>query len=237
VKGFEAGVKGLFLDGTLRANLAAYDYKITGQQVTITIATAQFTSNAASSRSKGVEFDANWRAPIDGLSLRGGAAYNEAQYKSYTSSPCYAGQTVALGCHIVGGVPVQDLSGRPIARAPKWGVFMGGTYEIVDPQGRTWGVSTDANYTSSYFSDATNKPAALQQGYWLLDASAYVQNGPWKFSLVGRNLADTFYSARTIDAIFSGATNATRTQGVLADTIGSVSRGREVWLRASYTFK
>lgn len=236
VKGFEGGFKSVLLDGALRTNIAAYTYKITGQQVTITVGGAQFTSNAASSRTKGVEFDFNWTSPIEGLSFRGGAAYNRARYLSFPNAQCYAGQTVTMGCRLYNGSFSQDLSGQRVVRSPQWGTFIGSTFEAKDDHGRTFGLSTDANYSSGSYAEATNKPASFQKAYWLWDATAFVRNGPFEVALIGRNLTDTRYALRTIDAIFTGSANATRTQGVLADTIGSVSRGREIWLRLSYSF-
>lgn len=233
VKGFEGGVKALLFDRTLRVNLAAYHYKITGQQVGITVGAANFLRNAASSRTKGGEFDFNWTTPVDGFSLRGGVSYNKAAYSSFPGAPCYAGQTIAMGCTIVNGSPQQDLSGKPIVRSPKWGAFLGGTMEM--PLGETMrlGFTSDANYTSGYFAEATDKPGSWQQGDWLLDASAYLRRGPFEFAVIGRNLTNTYYFQRTIDAIFSGGGTGTA-NGVLADTFGSVSRGREIWFQVKY---
>lgn len=237
VRGFEGGVKALLFDNTLRLNLAAYTYKVKGMQVSLTQGTANFTTNAATARTKGVEADFNWKTPLEGLSLRGGAAYNRARYGDYLGAPCYAGQTVALGCYIqADGGAAQDLTGQVIVRSPKWGAFAGGTLELHSDNDMTFGLNFDANYTSGFYAEGTNKPGAWQKGYWLLDASAHVRKGPAKISLIGRNLTNTYYFERTIDAIFSGATNADRTQGVLADTLGSVSRGRQIALQVSFDF-
>jgi len=237
VKGFEGGVKASLLDNTLRVNLAAYTYKVTGMQVSLTQNNANFTTNAAGARSKGFEFDANWRTPLEGLSLRGGLAYTRARYTDYVAAPCYAGQTVAMDCiRQPSGAFGQDLSGQPIVRAPEWGGTLGGTWVIELGSQTSLGLNADANYSSGYFAEGTNKPGSWQKGYWLLDASAYVERGPVKLSLIGRNLTNTYYFDRTIDALFSGTNNADRTQGVLADTLGSISRGRQIALQASYKF-
>lgn len=71
VKGFEAGIKGLVFDNALRFDLSVFNYKITGQQVSATIfrdgASVNLVSNAATSRVKGVELNASWTTPIEGL--------------------------------------------------------------------------------------------------------------------------------------------------------------------------
>jgi iron complex outermembrane receptor protein len=80
VKGFEGGVKSRLFDGTVTANLSLYSYKIAGQQVTSLIGVTQVVTNAATSRTKGIEGDLTWKTPVAGLNLRGGASYNKARY-------------------------------------------------------------------------------------------------------------------------------------------------------------
>lgn len=238
VKGFEGGVKALLFGDALRINAAAYTYKVSGMQVSLTQGPAQFTTNAASARSKGFEIDANWKTPVEGLSLRGGIAYNKANYTDYVGAPCYTGQTVALGCTLQPSTASfgQDLSGKVIVRSPEWGATMGGTWTFAIADDTTLGFNADANYTTGFYAEGTNKPGSWQKGYWLLDASVYVEKGPVKLSLIGRNLTNTYYFDRTIDALFSGTSNADRTQGVLSDTLGSVSRGRQIAVQAGYKF-
>lgn len=238
VKGFEGGVKALLFGDALRLNMAAYTYKVSGMQVSLTQGPAQFTTNAASARSKGFEFDANWKTPVEGLSLRGGFAYTRARYTDYVGAPCYAGQTVAMGCTLQPTTASfgQDLSGQVIVRSPKWGATMGGSWLFDVADDTTLGFNADANYTTGFYAEGTNKPGSWQKSYWLLDASVYVEKGPVKLSLIGRNLTNTYYFDRTIDALFSSANNADRTQGVLADTLGSVSRGRQIAIQAGYKF-
>lgn len=223
----------------MRANLALFTYKVTDQQVGSTTPQAtQITSNAASSRSKGIELDANWRTPIDGISLRGGGAYIKARYLSYADAPCYGGQTQSLGCRPISATAfAQDLSGSRIPRTPSWAAFVGGTAEFGNRGGITYGLNADANYSSGYFASGTNAPSHWQGSYWLVDASAFVRRGPWEASLIGRNLTNTYYFQRIIDAPGTSAVNATRTQSVLADIIGSVSRGREIWVKIGYQFQ
>ncbi|SER79743.1 TonB-dependent receptor [Sphingobium sp. YR768] len=236
VKGLEGGVKARLLGDRLAANLSLYDYKISGQQVTSLIGVTQIVTNAASSKTRGVEGNLNWRTPVDGLSLHGGASYNRARYITYLDAPCYAGQTIALGCdlNLVGGVyRAQSLSGAALPRAPKWGQSLGASYSATDTAGTRFDLSVDVNHTSGYFTDATNKPASFQRGYWMLDASAKVALASGiEFALVGRNLTNVYYFQRSSDNPLTGAGTGTAT-GFGADTVAYVSRGRELLLRFS----
>ena len=91
VKGFEAGVKGRFLDGLLSADLALYSYKINDLQVQVTVqGTIQQLLNAGKVSSKGAELALTLR-PAHGLSLYGNIAYADAKYDQYFAN-CYAGQ-------------------------------------------------------------------------------------------------------------------------------------------------
>lgn len=234
VKGFEAGLKALWLDGALRTNLALFTYKITDQQVGFTVGNSNFLRNAASSRTKGVEFDFNWTTPLEGLSLRGGGTYNKARYLSYPGAPCYAGQTPAQGCTInASGGAEQDLSGQVIVRSPKWGTFAGGTFEKDVAPDTTIGFSSDANWSGGYYAEASNKPHSWQKHYLLLDATAFVRKGPFELSFIGRNLTNTYYFQRTIDSIFTGGGTGTNNV-VYGDTYGVVSRGRELTVQFRY---
>lgn len=234
VKGFEGGVKAKLFDGALAANLSLHSFKITGQQVTSLVGITQIVTNAASSRTKGIEGDLSWRMPIDGLSLHGGASYNKAEYVTYDDTPCYAGQTIAQGCNLnlIGGIyRAQSLSGAVLPRSPKWGQSLGASYSATDSSGSQFDVSVDANHTTGYFTDATNKPASFQTGYWLLDASAKVTlPSGIEFALIGRNLTNIYYFQRSSDNPLNGGGTGT-VAGFGADTVAFVSRGRELLLR------
>lgn len=98
-------------------------------------------------------------------------------------------------------------------------------------------INGHTTYSSSYYADTTNSPRSRQESYWLFDAGVSLQSVSegWKLALLGRNLSNERYVARTRDSILTGSGTGSA-QGVLADTAGVVSRGREVWLRLSYEF-
>lgn len=236
VKGYEAGVKGLFFDEALRLETAVFTYDVTGQQVSSLIGVTQFITNAGSSVSEGAEVNAVWNTPLKGLTLRAGAAYNDASYDSYVGAPCYAGQTPAQGCNIVGGAASQDLSGQTVVRAPEWGGVVGASFATQGPWDGELQLAVDSNYSSALFTEGTNNPQSKQDSYWLLDASIQLQlpNG-LKFGVIGRNLTNEYYFLRGADNPFTGSGTGTA-GGIPADTVAFVSRGRELMLRVGYEF-
>lgn len=241
VQGFEGGVKGYFLNGTLRTNLSLFSYKIKGLQTSrIDPATlANDIANAASARSKGAEFDVNWRTPLDGFNLYGGVAYTRARYLEYNTGPCFGGQTVAEGCDLglnAAGTAYtqQDLTGEQLVRAPQWGVALGANYQTDLSNGDKLGFNIDSNYSSSLYTDAANSPGGIQDGYWLLDAGArYEMANGIELALIGRNLTNTWYFQRSADVPLGGGRTGTPF-ATRPDTTAAISRGREIWLRASF---
>lgn len=238
-EGFEIGAKALMLDGTLRANLALYDYVTRGLQVTSVIVTNQVVSNAGKARTKGIEADMNWRTPLTGLSLYGALAYSNARYGIFTTN-CYRGQTIALGCNLVpvsGAFSTQDLAGAPLVRAPDWTGSFGSSFDGPLNDHMKIGLSTDAQYSSSYYTDTTQSAPSRQAGFWQVNAAARLHDPSdrWELAVIGTNLTNKYYASLSSDNPFSGSAPGAAT-GVLADRVGTVSRGRQVLLRVTYAF-
>lgn len=197
-KGGEIGLKVETDDRTLRGSLVAYHYKYTGLQLTALNATTAIfqTQNAASTIVKGIEADFTFR-PVPGLSLRGSAAYNHARFQDFPGAQCYAGQTAALGC-VAGN---QDLSGRPIYRAPRWSGFAGIQYET-QTAGFDLRIGADAQYTSQYYTTVGLNPVGLQSAYWLFNANVGIgrSDSGWRLSLIGKNLFNRHYATLANDS-------------------------------------
>lgn len=120
---------------------------------------------------------------------------------------------MVLGCNqnLVAGIyRARDLSARSLVRAPEWGGNLGSSYEMTIGDGNTLGFSVDGNYTSSYFTDATNKPASEQGAYWLLDATIRGETASGiELALIGRNLANEYCFQRSSDNPFTGSGTGT----------------------------
>ncbi len=225
VSGFEIGAKGRFLDNALGINIAAYRFNYNDLQLTTFVpgaALSQIVTNAGRARTQGVEFDANFSpAAIDGLTLSGALAYNEARYREFTGV-CYVGQTVAQGC--VGGF--QNLAGAPLPNAPDLSASASFAYDTDLSSGWSLGLSGTANYSSKFDTILTRNPAGVQNGYWLFNSSIRLksEDSGIELALIGRNLTDERYLQSTIADPFG-----------TPEVFGSVSRGREILLQVTFT--
>lgn len=236
-RGFEAGLKARLFDRTLRLNLSLYDYDLRGLQVAATQGTTVIQTNAGKAYTRGFELDGLWATPMEGLQLRGALSYSKARYQTFTFA-CFRGQSIAQGCATGpvnpanGAFTLQNLSGSRIVRAPDWGASAGFNYEG-EVSGLKVGLSADSNYSSGYFNNAFNAPLMWQRGYWLFDSSVSVgsKDERWEIALIGRNLGNKAYVARSAEQPVSGGLAGTALANRQADVIGAVNRGREVMLR------
>ncbi|MFC4294322.1 TonB-dependent receptor [Novosphingobium tardum] len=224
-EGGEIGAKGSFLNGRLSINSALYRYTFDGLQLSsFNAATTTFTiRNAASARTTGAELETRFAVTPD-FSVRGSVGYNHARYLKFPTSACYAGQTAAQGC--VGGV--QNLSGKPLTRAPDWTLSGGFSYDRPVSDGIAIGLSGDANYTDDYFTQENQNPVALQQGFWRLNASVRLHeiDDKWELALIGRNLTDKIYGLSSADKPLGGPGQISQ----------QPSRPREIMLQGTIRF-
>lgn len=242
-KGFEFGVRSILLGGGLSLNATIYDYLYEDLQVQsfdpVTI--GQVAANAGELRTRGVEADFEWlpRA-VEGLSLRGAIAYNQAEYDDYIGQ-CYSGQTIAQGCDQVmnaGAYTSQDYSGRTPPKAPEWAGRLGATYEMAVGDSMSLQFLADISYTSEYNFTDTLRPDAVQDAYTKFDASIRLK-GPdnrWTLALIGRNLTEEYVVTSANDIPFTGGTGTGATVGVVSDMSAFVENPREVTLEFSMKF-
>jgi len=222
-KGFEIGVKSTLFDRRLRANFTAYSYKYTDLQVSIYLpASAAFiTGNAGSARTRGAEAELSFVATPN-LTLRGTANYNDGEFLN-SLGPCYDNQSAAQGCDPATGS--QDLSGKPLPRAPKW--TLSGGFDYRQPVGDlALNLGANLNYSGRYQLEPTVDPELAQRAFARLDANIGIgsADGRWKFSVIGRNL--------TNQAI--GVFGATR--GFTHDRLAVIQRLREVRAQLSVRY-
>jgi len=246
VKGGEIGVKTFLLDRTLRANVSAYTYKISGLQVTTSVqppppappTAAQLVTNAAGVTIRGIEANVEYALPsVEGLTVRGAIDYNHARYDSY-AAVCYRGQTIAAGCN--GGIPVggnfvsENLSGAQLVRAPDWTGSAGFTYTHDVGTSYKWGLSSDVRFSSSYYTDGSNNPYGRLGSYAKLDANINFGNidDKWQVSLIGTNLTNRITWERSGTQVGSGSP-AGNAGSLTGDITVNIDRTRMIMLQVS----
>ena len=224
VAGFELGFKSEWFDNTLRINGAAYSYDYDELQLSVVkevvvngvASPVVSTDNAGSSKIEGIELDALWLTPLEGLSLTGVVAYNDSKFTDYISE-CSQYQlfTDPAGCDVnvdtsganggldtsAGGIfdvitdngfDSQDRRGTPLTNSPEWSLSLGANYET----SLSSNLGLAANFLTSYNGDqnasADNNPLAVQDAHFIVNGGLqlFAKNGGWDLELIGRNLTD-----------------------------------------------
>jgi iron complex outermembrane recepter protein len=222
-RGFEVGMKGIFFDGRLNADLTVFDYDLKKVQIaTYHVDTTSFTvGNAASAIHRGAELNLALQA-TDSLQLTAYYGYYFNKFDRYDNAPCFAGQTLGQGC--VAGT--QDLSGRRFSSGP-WELRGGFRYNAPMTERFGIGFSADVSHVAEAY-EINGQPGTATEAHTLLNAALrfYPNEGPWEIAVIGSNLTDEFYASN----IFG------KPLGKPQDIIGVMNPGREVRLQVNYGF-
>jgi outer membrane receptor protein involved in Fe transport len=226
--GFEGGLKLNALRGQLTGDLIIYSYNYKNLQVASfdSNLNASFIRNAGSAKTTGIEGSLNYQVS-EFLGLRGAFGFNRARFGAFDNIQCWSGQTAAQGCDANGN---QDLTGRPLPRAPDFSGTAGLTFSQPLNSTTTAEFTIDGRYTSSYYTSAQLSPYALQKGYGLVDATIRVTGGDdrWDLSLITKNIFDQYYTTFTADTLLNVA------QGGQSGLLGLP---RTVTLQFRYNFR
>ena len=229
-KGGEVGFKSQFAGDTVTLNGTIYYYEFKDLQVQIFNAQAvQFiTLNAGKATTKGAELEMRWRPPVDGLAFSANLAYLDGKYNDFL----LPGPDVQPGT-----ADDVDLSGRKIARAPK---FSGNVaFDWTIPVGDSLSIATGGNMTFSdkYLTNNSTLADYVQDGWVTFDARISIgdRDDRWRLALVGVNIANKVYTQTSGDRPFLAPANPF---GVPPgdDVILNQNRGRQVFVEASVRF-
>jgi iron complex outermembrane recepter protein len=227
VNAYEAGIKSKWFDNRLLLNLDLFRSDYTDQQVESAIFTPLGVpvfevTNAGSSRSQGVEFEAQW-AVNSNLRLSSNVTYLDSYYVSYPNVTltgvqtfCRANPAVAYcAMQFPGGVPaLQNLSGHPTEFAPRWSGDLSAAYSADLPRNYRFSAEMGGYFSSNYnyANNGTDDPLLQQPGYIRLDGRLSFESVDqrWAVDLIGKNLTD-----RIIVAAGTGGTSLPSSLGSL----------------------
>jgi iron complex outermembrane receptor protein len=189
---FEIGLKGDFLDGTLRTNVSVfytmYDniQRISAQEDELGNP-LQVIRNAADADIMGLEFEATW-LPTDYLTLQASFGYVDPQFNEFTGLDLDG--TPGLG-------PEDEELAKNLKfeRIPDYEYTLVGSYRF--PLANLGGdLTARAQYTyrDDFFTEVTNIPERAIEGHGIFDASLTYENEDWRVSLWGRNLNEETYA-------------------------------------------
>lgn len=229
VDGFEIGAKTEWLDNRLRVNGAIYHFQYDNLQTVVfdPAASALSIVNAGTLVTQGVEMEAIYLPnSIEGLTLTGNFAWNDAAYKGEFLFDCYSGQTSAEGC--IDGK--QDLDGEAPVVAPELQANFGVVYEMALADSLSLEFTAQASYSDEYLWEQEHSPLSLQDSYWKYNAGVTLRpdDDKWSLSLTGRNLTDEQVCA-------SGGT-VTASDTIPNDQFCTAQRGRQIWAEMKYQF-
>ena len=185
---FELGMKGRFLDGQVKLNVAAFKMNVEGLQLATQVpgdVPAFSVDNAAQSTSQGIEADVIFNIG-DFVTVGGDYAYTEATYDEFLGSPdCPASSRNAAGeC---------DLAGFVLNFAPK---HKGNAFIdfFNDSAFGEWGAGIRANvaFSGEYFTDISYADSSFEDGYTIIGGNIRLVSPSemYTISLVGKNLTD-----------------------------------------------
>lgn len=243
VNAYEVGAKSELFEH-LRLSVDVFRSNYTNLQVASTEVTAAGTlvgeiTNAASSRTQGVEFSAEW--VLSGWRFSTAVTYLDARYLSYPNVTLTQGETYCranpkvAGCvqEFPNGVPaLQDLSGQPTEFAPTWSGSLTTSYAAALPHGLHLISEADVYASTWYFngSTGTNDPELEQPGYARLDGRLALEGAQarWSVALVMKNL--------TGKLIYTGGIGSNTLPASSGSTLLQIEQPRNVAVEARWSF-
>lgn len=227
-EGFEAGVKALLFDQTLRLNFSGYRYVFKNLQVQNFDSFAiQFqTSNASELTSKGLELDMNWASPIDGLSFFGTLALTDTKYTApFDPNPNNADTT-------------ENIQGRKSSRAPSWAGNVAFDYRKPMGNALEFGLTGNVAFSSSYWTNEDSLFDTKQKSYAAFDLTVSLgdADGMWQFAFIGRNLTDKRVITTSGDRPFLLSPGNAFGLPSGDDEVWNLTRGRQLFFEAKFKY-
>lgn len=203
---YELGLRGRFLERSLRFNMTLYRNQFDDLQVLAFAGSFSTVSNAGEATSQGLEADFMWLTPWEPLMLTGNVGLLEARYKAYPGAPAPISE---------GAGATQDLSGRRIAFAPRVSASFTPTLSFVFGE-YLLRSSVDVLYQDEQFTDTDLDPNTFVPATTTYSArvSLAPQSGKWSLSVGGSNLSDERVLNQVTDALlFQGTYYAQQAAG------------------------
>ena len=201
---YELGLKSTLWDQRLQLNATAFYTEYNDFQAQNTVITEDGTfvnklRNVGEVETRGVELE-GVALLGESLTLTFGAAYVDAEIKSFEGAPCYPGQTEATGC--LNGT--QNLNGDPLPNAPKWKYNLLGDYRLELGSMPFYGfINVGYVWQDKVNFTLTQNPLTVQDSNGVANASIGINEKAsdlYRVSLFVNNLTDESYTVGMQDA-------------------------------------
>ena len=251
-RNIEIGYKGNFLRNRLTFSATAWDTKFTNyqQQFSQTNILGVYSTVLASIpgvETKGASFDVNALVTPRFL-VNASAAFTNADITSWDNGPCGSGNSAAYSsCNPITVVSagkastqyVQNLTGAPMANAPRVKFNLGGQYDVLLPE-RSFDAFINANvrHQSDIHTNINQEPSFNVSPITITNLGFGIKDraNTYKFTVFINNLFDKQYAVTGFNGMGTFKTTGTTT-GV---TTTSWTPARDAWrymaVRLDYMF-
>ena len=213
----EVGLKSLWLDGTLKTNLAVFYAKRKDQQVKSSFLTVRpdlstefidYLTNAAKGKNIGLEAEVDWLVNSN-WRLFANVGLLRATFDEFNNPKPGS----------------LDVNGRRQAHAPNY-QFAAGTELYIN---QNWTARANIEGKDEFY--FSNRHNAKSNSYALVNASIEYAIDSWKINLWGRNLFDKDYSVRGFGSFGNNPAN-----GYITETYVQKGEPRIIGLSVSYDY-
>ncbi|MGI9286112.1 MAG: TonB-dependent receptor [Pseudomonadales bacterium] len=185
IENFDLGLKGVFLDGKLQLNLAAFFYEVTDMQLDRTRGNPDGSfvaifENAASAEGQGLEAEASWLI-TEQFRLSGNVAFLDTEFTDYeTDNP------------LDFGVNLQSLEGNKLRQSPEFSGYIRGEYAFDLANGGSMTFGAEASYKDEQFYTEFNDDISAADSYTLVNLNLKYTSPGEKVSINvwGKNVTD-----------------------------------------------
>ncbi|MEM8497994.1 MAG: TonB-dependent receptor [Pseudomonadota bacterium] len=208
----ELGFKGVFLDNTLSINTAIFHQTVEDYQRIIRNDDPTFTQNLGVDeiKSQGLEIDASYATPIEGLSLSASYSYMDVTYEDFVQRP--------------------DLEGTRITTVPEISTSFVANYRF-DLGSTAWKAFSRLEYTwqDDKNTNGETNPRFDIDSYGLLNVrlGATSPSGKYNASLSVENVTDEDYAHAIFSSIYGLLDSTTNAQFLGPDRTIRLSLGAE----------
>lgn len=202
VDAYEIGLKSAWFGNSLLLNIAAYHNEYENFQLNTFNGIQFVVTTVPEVQVDGVEMDMIWRTPIDGLSLQGGLAYNDATYGGDCTPINTCGGWVQQNRNpITGELTLARLPNSQLTNSPEWTATGSITYDFPIAGVLNGLVYLDARYVDDQNTGSDLRPSKVQPSYTLVNARFGISDPDERFSveLWARNLFDEEYGQIMFD--------------------------------------
>jgi iron complex outermembrane recepter protein len=197
----EVGIKSSWLNHRVTANANLFWTQVKDYQATLlepvgnTNTFVQVLTNIGEVRTRGVESEIS-AIPVDDVTLRLSASYDNAVYLSYDNAPCPA--EILAPTNAAQGSIICNLSGKPLVGAPTWIVNPGLTWSHQLLGGITGKAEVDYSWRSWQFGSADDSQLALIPSFGVLNvrygfSGAFDADKRWEVTLWSNNVSNRSY--------------------------------------------